>query len=192
MRNDHSVTQWIQGLKGGDEDSAAKIWERFFGRVCSLANQRLGSVPRVATDAEDVALSAIHALCSGARADRFRQLQDRGDLWDVLALITVRKSIDARRKAHRITEPVNWSDASSEDLQDPNQLQALVDDGYVKVLCATGEEMVGRLEPKLRDVAMLRLEGYSNAEIAARTGRSLPTVERHLRMIRHLWQSEAP
>ncbi len=190
MRRDHSVTQWIQGIKGGDEDAAARIWERFFARVCGLADQRLGSTPRVVTDAEDIALSAIHALCAGAKADRFRQLQDRGDLWDVLAMITVRKSIDARRRASRIGEPMTWADASPEQLDDHAQLEGLIDDGYVKTLCATGEEMVARLDPKLRDIAMLRLEGYSNAEIAERTGRSLPTVERHLRMIRHLWQAD--
>lgn len=40
---ERSVTQWIRALKGGDEDAASRIWERFFGRVVQLARKRLGA-----------------------------------------------------------------------------------------------------------------------------------------------------
>jgi DNA-directed RNA polymerase specialized sigma24 family protein len=42
---------------------------------------------------------------------------------------------------------------------------------------------------ELRQVALLRLEGYSNAEIAARVGRHEGTVERKLRTIRDIWEA---
>ena len=42
------------------------------------------------------------------------------------------------------------------------------------------------LRGRLRQVAVWKLEGYTNAEIAERQGCSLPTVERRLALIRRL------
>jgi hypothetical protein len=41
-------------------------------------------------------------------------------------------------------------------------------------------------DPHLRDIAVWRMEGYSNADIARKLGCSPPTVERRLRLIRTL------
>lgn len=49
------------------------------------------------------------------------------------------------------------------------------------------ETLLARLKtPVLRQVAVWKLEGYTNAEIADRQACSLPTVERRLAMIRKL------
>jgi hypothetical protein len=48
----------------------------------------------------------------------------------------------------------------------------------------------GRGDDKLRSVAVWKLEGYTNAEIAARLGRAPATVERKLRLIRDAWAKE--
>jgi DNA-directed RNA polymerase specialized sigma24 family protein len=45
-------------------------------------------------------------------------------------------------------------------------------------------------DDELRQIARHKLEGYTNEEIAGKIGRSLPTVERRLRLIRELWQGE--
>jgi DNA-directed RNA polymerase specialized sigma24 family protein len=42
----------------------------------------------------------------------------------------------------------------------------------------------------LRRVAVWKMEGYTNAEIAAQCGRSLGAVERKLRLIRDTWQKQ--
>ena len=61
-----------------------------------LARARLRDAPRRIADEEDVALSAFDSFCRGAQAGRFPRLDDRNDLWQILALITVRKAIDLR------------------------------------------------------------------------------------------------
>jgi DNA-directed RNA polymerase specialized sigma24 family protein len=43
------------------------------------------------------------------------------------------------------------------------------------------------LEPAERQIALLRLDGCTNAEIAARLGCALRTVERRLELIRRIW-----
>ncbi len=45
-------------------------------------------------------------------------------------------------------------------------------------------------DDELRRIALLKLEGYTNEELAQRIGRSIPTVERRLRLIRETWKVE--
>ncbi len=47
--------------------------------------------------------------------------------------------------------------------------------------------LLDRLEPAQRQIVLLRLEGYTNAEIASRLGFALRTVERRLELIRRIW-----
>jgi DNA-directed RNA polymerase specialized sigma24 family protein len=45
---------------------------------------------------------------------------------------------------------------------------------------------------KVRSVAVLKLEGCTNAEVADRLGCAEATVERRLGLIRALWKESAP
>ena len=49
-------------------------------------------------------------------------------------------------------------------------------------------EMLG--DPRLREMAVAKLEGCSNQEIAERMDCALRTVERRLKLIRDTWQQE--
>lgn len=187
---DESVTEWIVRLKGGDKRAARQIWNHFFQRLCAVARRKLGESARRARDEEDIALSAIYALCEGAKLDRFRQLEDRDDLWQLLVMITTRKATDAWRKARRTKEvgesaidsPTEAMVAGMHQVAEQRHDAAFFDD--MSVVCA---DLLGELDPKLRRVALLRLEGYQNTEIAASCGQSVKTVERRLRMIRERW-----
>jgi DNA-directed RNA polymerase specialized sigma24 family protein len=50
--------------------------------------------------------------------------------------------------------------------------------------------LAGLGDEQLRQVALWRVEGFTNEEIAAKLGRAVPTVERKLARIRRLWQKE--
>jgi DNA-directed RNA polymerase specialized sigma24 family protein len=45
-------------------------------------------------------------------------------------------------------------------------------------------------DDQLSQIALWKMEGFSNEEIATKLGRSLPTVERKLARIRRLWEKE--
>ena len=47
-------------------------------------------------------------------------------------------------------------------------------------------EMLG--DDQLRSVALWKMEGYTNEEIAGKLGCAVATVERRLRLIRRIWQ----
>jgi DNA-directed RNA polymerase specialized sigma24 family protein len=53
------------------------------------------------------------------------------------------------------------------------------------------QRLLGMLtEPDLRSVALWKLEGYTNEEIAAKLGCVERTVERKVRRIRAVWNQE--
>ena len=89
---DDSVSQWIDGLKAGDEAAAAKLWQRYFRRLVGLARKKLGDSPRRVADEEDVGNGAFQSFCQGAQEDRFPDLRDRDDLWHLIVCITERKA----------------------------------------------------------------------------------------------------
>ena len=51
--------------------------------------------------------------------------------------------------------------------------------------------LLGLLDNHKRHIALLKLEGHTNEEIAATLGCAVPTVERRLRLIREKWKGEA-
>ncbi len=66
-----------------------------------MARKRLNGFARLALDEEDVALSAIHSLCSGLEQGQFEELNDRESLWKLLLTITLRKAQKTIRNEFR-------------------------------------------------------------------------------------------
>ena len=183
--SDDSVTHWIHDLKNGEGDAAEKLWGRYFEKLVALGRRTLGSSPRRAADEQDVALSAFNSFCLKATRNGFNQLNDRNDLWKLLTTITIRKSEkQARREDLRRT--VDGSTFLLDKLDGPD-----LPPDFIVMLDDTTEHLLAKLrDPMLRQVATGRLEGLTNREIADRIGRSIPTVERKLRLIRRAWSNE--
>jgi len=201
MRPEASVTQWLDRLKAGDPGAAQKLWERYFRRLVGLARKKLRAAPRRAADEEDVALSAFDSFCRGAGQDRFPRLYDRLDLWQLLVLLTARKAADMAQHERRqkrgggavLDEAALPRPADSSAPEGP--LERIEGPEPTPAFAAQVAEEYGRLlerldSPELRAVAMLKVEGYGNEEIAARLGCGLRTVERRLRLIRSIWEQE--
>src|SRR4051812_40908419 len=96
-----SITLCIAALKAGDRDAAQRIWERYFRRLIGLARARLRVAPGLASDAEDVALSAMDSFLRRSEGGRFPRLDDRDDLWQLLIVLTARKAANLARHARR-------------------------------------------------------------------------------------------
>jgi DNA-directed RNA polymerase specialized sigma24 family protein len=188
-----SVTQWISGLKRGDQSAAAGLWAAYFGRLVGLARARLRDAPRRIADEEDVALSAFDSFCRAAQAGRFPRLDDRDDLWQILVLITVRKAIDLHHYEARPSRGKGRVRSLTE--LSLERLESICGDEPTPELAAQLTEEYQRLMEQLGDatlqrVATFKLEGYTNDEIATRLGCVTSTVERKLARIRGLWANE--
>jgi DNA-directed RNA polymerase specialized sigma24 family protein len=191
-----SVTALLERLQEGDHEAARLLWHRDYPRMVALARQKLkGSVPRVA-DEEDAALSAFDSFCRRAEQGKFPDLKDRDGLWTLLVVLTARKATDLVRHHHRekrgggmvhgdsALKPVagESSPGGLDDLpgDEPTPEEAAL-------LAEEVESLLTRLrDPALRQVAVWKLEGHTNAEIVAQLGCSEPTVERKMSMIRRL------
>jgi len=179
------ITVWINRLKEGEDAVVQELLERYFQRLVGLARARLRGRAGLAAYDEDVALSAFKSLCLGAKAGQFPRLNDRDDLWRLLAVMTVRKAIDLQRRRKRET-PLGEGALEQLLSEEPNPELA-------EELAQECRRLLDRLEdPQLRDVALWKVEGYSNEEIAGRLGCVVRSVERKLQRIRLLWEEGMP
>ncbi len=185
-----SVTHLLTQLKAGQESSVEKLWERYFHRLVALARKRLPAACRRAADEEDVALSAFASFCRGIDAGRFPRLDDRDNLWRVLLTLVTRKASHLLRDARRGKRDIlRLLDEASLDERGMDQF---VDEELTPAFAAeVAEECERRLDAlendELREVAILKMEGYANAEIAEQMDCAPRTVDRRLQLIRDLW-----
>jgi DNA-directed RNA polymerase specialized sigma24 family protein len=185
MSSAGSVTGWLRRLQAGQLDSVQQLWERYFTRTAHLARALLQGAPRRVSDEEDVALSAFDSFCRGAAHGRFPQLLDRDNLWAVLVVITTRKALDQKQHERRFKRgggrsaaPAGLVEALSRE-PGPESVALMADE------CRRLLECLG--DPRLQTIAVRKMEGYGNEELAEALGCSLSTVERKLRLIRTLW-----
>lgn len=200
MSTDDSVSRWIDELKSGQESATIHLWNRFYSRLIGLARQRLRTTSRRVVDEEDVVACAFETFFSRVAEGQFPRLHDRDDLWRLLIKITDRKATDQIRKqmrkkrgGHRVRGEsvlVTW-DASSvargidqfPDGKPTPDLAAAMTEGFRRLLDVLADD-------ELRKIALMKLEGWTNDEIAQMIGRSSPTIERRLRLIREKWRNE--
>jgi len=199
MSSEGSVTRWVTALKGGDSAAAQPLWERYHRQLVSLARQKLQSARRRAADEEDVVQSAFHSFFRGVTRGRFPQLDDRDNLWRLLVVITARKALDQLASEHsqrrgggmlqgesRISPVAGRDDAAIEQVvgEEPTpEFAAQVADEYERLLELLGDDT-------LRRVAVWKMEGLTNDEIAAQLDCSRRTVARKLETIRIIWSRE--
>ena len=199
MSSDGSVSRWIAGLKGGDEVAAQRLWERYYRRLVGLARKRLRASRRRAADEEDVAQDAFHSFFKGVERGRFPRLGDRDDLWRLLVVITARKALDQLK--HERSKRRGGGTPAADPSISPVGAGPRADVGQVvgdeptpefaALVADECERLLGRLgDASLRRVAVWKMEGYSNAEIADLLGSSLRTVARKLDVIRTIWNQE--
>lgn len=196
---DESVTQWIGNLKRGDDEAARLLWRRYFERLVGVARRKLGETVRRAADEEDVALEAFHVLCRGAAEGRFEQLADRVDLWRLMVAITAKEAVTQMRREGRLKRGGGQVRGESIFGGPGNEIpqgfdHVLLEQPTPEFVVMLEEQhkrlLAGLRDHKVRQVAMHRMEGYSNEEIAEKLKMSLRSVERKLKLIRDEWSQE--
>jgi DNA-directed RNA polymerase specialized sigma24 family protein len=204
MSSQASITHWIGRLKAGDRAAAQHLWERYFERLVGLARSQLRGTPRRAADEEDVALSAFDSFWRGAERGRFNELLDRDSLWRLLVTITVRKARDLRRSLRRqkrgggaVLGESELQGAAAAVAADACLEQMVSREPSPELAAQFAEEcrrLLARLDnAALQALALLKMEGYTNDQLASRLGCGLRTIERKLRLIRQIWgQERAP
>src|SRR5262245_1702448 len=161
-----SVSQWLRQVQQGDPAGAQRLWERYFTRLVHLARGKLNGVALGLTDEEDVALSAFASFCRHAERGRYPDLADRNELWRLLVVMTARKAAHALRDEMRDKRGGGLERSAIE-------IDAVIGAEPTPEFAAQCADELRVLLDRLRDpdlcgVAVSKLEGYTNAEVAER------------------------
>ena len=193
MSDTNNVSHWIDLVKYGDSAAANRIWQHYFDRLVRSVRRRLIGQNRAVSDEEDIVLSVFDSFYAAAEKGRFPDLSDRDDLWRLLLRMSARKVIDKHRHDLRGRRGGDVA-VHSLDGDDETIIEAIGDEPSPEMVLRMQESVeqffshlgVGHL----RELAVAKLEGYSNAELAQRFKCSERTIERRLHLIREKCQQE--
>jgi RNA polymerase sigma factor (sigma-70 family) len=179
-----SITRLIRAAQDDQASAVGPLLAAYFDRLVHLARQRLRNLPGLADYDEDLALRAFFSVYQRVRDPaRPLHLAGRDDLWRLLAMRTISRAIDLIRR-HRPGEVPGVHDLERLLSREPTPDEAaqMGDD------CRHLLDMLG--DPQLRQIALWKVEGYTNDEIAARLDCVPRTIERKVSRIRGLWKQE--
>lgn len=183
-----SITCLIPGVRIRDDVAIEALWRRFEPRVRGVARPAVRALPPGAGDEDDVAQSSFRAFFDAAANGLAPRLENRDQLWRYLATIARNKAADRVRREMRArrgggTHPESASLSHFADGEaTPSQI----------VQCQeVFERLIAELDvvedPKLRVVAVMRLEGANVQDIAAELNCTTRTIQRKLHIIERLW-----
>jgi RNA polymerase sigma factor (sigma-70 family) len=191
-----SVPRWIEGAKHGDQNAMKALWERYHQRLLRFARGKLPRNRRRVADEEDVVSQALKSFFCAAQEGRFPELREEDGLWRLLRKMTARKAVDLKRHEGRKKRYVLGESVlipSPEEGQTDGMAQVAGGEPPPEAAAMESDELDRLLDllgdPELVKVAIAKIEGLQNQEIADRFDTSLRTVERQLQLIRKKWES---
>lgn len=202
--NEDSVAPFLVGLRAGDAAAVNELTRRYFGRVVRAAARRLpNGRPLRGTGPEDVAASVFESLWARAAVGGFseKELSDGDELWRLLCKMTASKAVDharreraAKRGGGRIRGESVFLGLSGRDSDVAEGLDGTAGACFAPDELAAFAESHDRLmralpDDRLREIAVLRLEGYEVKEIAEKFGLSDRSIKRKLALIRDDWSN---
>jgi RNA polymerase sigma factor (sigma-70 family) len=191
-----SVASWLLGARAGDDAAAQRLWERYFERLVRLARHKLPAHGKRAFDEEDVAHSALRCFLHGIAENRYPQLADRHGLWNLLVVITARKAQAYVRRQNRqkrgggeVLGETAFLGKDDEQAGIEQVIGAEPTPAFAAQVAEECQRLLDQLEDDaLRDIAILKMEGFTVDEIAERLGSTRRTIERRLHIIRKTWE----
>ena len=192
--DDRSVSGWIAAAKGGSREAAEKLFSRYYDELVRVARRRLAGRPMPHVDGEDIALSAFKSFCLAAADGKLEQLDDRDQLWALLVTISARKvsreiraNLSQKRGAGQVLHEADLAGGSIGQGLDQVSGRDLSPDVHAAVVDEVRHMLDTLGDESLRRIALWKLDGLTNEEIAKELGVVVTTVERKLGRIREKW-----
>lgn len=172
--------------RSGDAAAASAIFERYVSRLVGLARTRMSERLSQRVDPEDVVQSVYRSFFCKARDGRY-ELEKSGDLWRLLASITVNKVLKQAERHRQQKRSLAAERPLSGGEEFPASLELMARDPEPHEALALVEELeyvTRNLEPHERTILELKLQGEENEAIAKELERSERTVRRTLEKIK--------
>jgi RNA polymerase sigma-70 factor (ECF subfamily) len=180
-----TTKRWIQGFRDGNPELIEEFWNQYEVRLRRLAERNLGQQIRRRVASDDVVQSAFRTFLRRAHQDEF-QLSDRQSLLALLCTITLNK----------IREKVRYHNRQKRGIDQERYLDAIADlsgsEATPDEIAAFHEveEMIADFSQEEQQIIHLRLESYTNHEIANQLQCSERTVRRLMNRIRERFKQE--
>jgi RNA polymerase sigma-70 factor (ECF subfamily) len=174
-----------------DARSTRELYDRFAERLLALARRRLS--PRLASrvDPEDIVQSVFRTFFGRLKDGRLH-VDDPEDVCKLLMRITVHKTL--RQVSFHTAAKRNPSLETGHGEQAQQQLVALLarepTPEAVVVFEDQLEHFLKELRPEERQIIELRMQGYTNEEIAARLGIYDRKIRRVMERLRGIAERE--
>lgn len=200
MADEQHEKQLIDEFKKGSREAADQLIQLYFDRVVKSADKKLAKRNLRVGGGDDVAVSVFDSLWKKASEQEFAEgdLASPDELWRLLSKMVAFKAEDhARRlKAQKRgggnvrgdsiffnpDQPSPGFNGVAGNVLTPAEKLEL-QESYTLLMKVLDDEV-------LQKVAVMRIEGYSVAEIAEEFDRSERFVKRKLALIRSIWNSE--
>jgi RNA polymerase sigma-70 factor (ECF subfamily) len=177
----------IKKCRSGDQEAARLLFELYAERLMTLAKWRVGARLTSRVDPEDILQSVFGTFFRRLREGHF-QFQDQDDLLRLLVRITLHKTLKqisyqtaAKRDPHQeVGQEVESNEGLGQVLarEEPPDVAIAFMDQW--------EAIMRRLGSQERQILEMRMQGFTNEEIAKKLGiydRKIRRLVEHVRAL---------
>jgi RNA polymerase sigma-70 factor, ECF subfamily len=175
----------IHGLRRGDGEAARRFCADYGDALRRLADKHLPAGLRRRVGPEDVAQSACRTFLRRAGGGEF-QLADTEALWRLLCAITLTKVREQTRFHLRQKRGLDLEVSPDPDASGAGQLEALArgpTPAEAAEFADQFERLLAALDDEGRQVVDLKLQEFTNEQVAEKLGCSERTVRRTLKRV---------
>lgn len=183
-----SSVELVERWRDGDEEAAGIIYSRYIQRMMRVVGGKIPDSMRARVHPEDVVQSVFRTVFRRMQNGEFT-FSDDDDLWKLLVTVALNKARKQTTKNLAARRSINRETQLSELTVDESLLQHLSGQPNISDVVAFRETLDGvlaQLDETGANIVQLRLEGFTQDEIAARLGITDRTVRRKLTTIRDI------
>jgi RNA polymerase sigma factor (sigma-70 family) len=177
--------------QAGDEKAAQQLFDRYADRLLALARRRISQRLASRVDPEDVVQSVFRTFFARAREGKFH-VEEQDDLAKLLVRITVHKTL-RQVEFHKAAKRDPGLEARQGNQAQDRLLDVLDNEPTPQTAIAfldLLEHFLSQLRPDERQILEMRLQGYSNADIATKLGIYDRKIRRVIERVRGLAEKE--
>lgn len=146
-----------------------------------------------AYDEEDLALSTMKDFYLRATQGAYAKLESREDLWQLLATIALHKTMNRRRLANRLKRRTNKEVVKDAyPIRKAGEIDRKQSPEWITIVAEQAEYLLRLLNEHdasgvLQQIALMKLDGSSNSQIAIELGCTRRSVAARLLWIQRIW-----
>ena len=191
MKSEQQWEQLLAGLRSGDDDACAEFWNAYGPILENVADKQLSGRMRRRVGSDDIVQSACRTFFRRVSQGQF-DLPDAEALWRLICSITLNKARRAARDQSRQRRSIDREqdiDARAHGETAPSaNLEANAPSPFdAAELADQMEALLSSLNEQECVMLDLKLQQFTNDEIAEKVGCSERTVRRVIKRLQDEW-----